>query len=725
MTQCEKNEISLMVTIDNVNIAVDQSQLQAGLPGHISVASYNDVILSEQSICPVGFYCPHDTTIPTACPEGTYNNFTNQDDLLDCFVCPAGQFCPIHSVLPTNCDAGSYRGATGGASQDNCTTCPTGNYCPVASIDPTNCTAGTHNPIASQISSDACLACPAGDYCPLATTTPLLCAANTFTATTGAVVCDQCPIFSTSPIASTNCTCDAGHNHVWMAKGGGTVSLPIVKNDYVYNDIKQDGHYSLQYNGSYHVSVTQGSVVTFSSSLYYDGAANVAVPLKIFSKLYFPGAIEILDRDLNPAWTGIQWADIIPLSSLMKQSTQTSYTYSVGVTGSGTTTLIWNTVNVPSNVYYLGTQMTDAETTLTVFVASVVPTTITYTPAYATAVYFLSAACIGDTLILNKPTGIPGQIQDIYVSCIPRYQDSATPTVTILASGPSPLTWVAAGIDDTMQCGISYGDPSTYWSIYSLIAIYPRPKGTLSLSCANCSSGYRSSPGDSVCTMCGLGYYSNPVSLTCTVCPVGTKCPNTTTAAPVNCGVGFYQSQTTQSYCSSCPNGKYCNLSATVTPTSCPAGTYRGSTGAVRVEDCSICPTGNFCPIGSVDPTNCTAGTYNPSTGQPSSASCLACPAGDYCPTATTTPSLCIANTFTATTGAAVCGKCPSFSTSPVASTNCTCDSGHYHTVVTTNVGIILAVAGLIRIFPLSTLEFSHPWAMGCSHTRRLTTICM
>ena len=266
-------------------------------------------------------------------------------------------------------------------------------------------------------------------------------------------------------------------------------------------------------------------------------------------------------------------------------------------------------------------------------------------------------------------------------------------------NGETFATWTVTRGTGVDRCFV-YVSINMAFNIRAILNIYPRPSAapsgtiTSSLTCSNCSSGYRSSPGAQVCIECGLGYYSNPVSQTCTICPVGTKCPNATTAAPVNCGVGYYQSQTTQSDCLICPVGKYCDLNTTVTPISCPAGTYRGSTGAAKIGDCSTCPTGNYCVINSVDPTNCTAGTYNPSTGTPNSSFCLACPAGDYCPTATTTPPICAINTFTAKTGAAVCDPCPAFSTSQNASTNCTCDAGHYHQVILPGDPISMPVSG-------------------------------
>ena len=317
---------------------------------------------------------------------------------------------------------------------------------------------------------------------------------------------------------------------------------------------------------------------------------------------------------------------------------------------------------------------------LTIFVASPTPATITYSPSVGTGILAptsFTAGCVGDTLILNKPTGnavyTSPPLRNVFVSCLPS-NDEEMVGIVEMASGPSPLTWTIPVIDPSMECYVSYGpliSLTTYaFSPYSKVIIYPRPaaigSGTPGLTCANCSSGYRSDPGAPACSECGLGYYSNPVSQTCTVCPVGTKCPTTTTPEPVDCGAGYYQGQSTQSTCLPCPVGKYCALARTVTPVSCPAGSFRDTEGAASLSDCHVCPTGSYCVEQSVDPVQCANGTYEPSTGGTSSDSCLACPVGKFCQLGTTTPVSCPAGSYRSSTGARNADECS------------TCTTGHY-----------------------------------------------
>ena len=252
-----------------------------------------------------------------------------------------------------------------------------------------------------------------------------------------------------------------------------------------------------------------------------------------------------------------------------------------------------------------------------------------------------------------------------------------------MIQGPAPLTWVV--LDSPANTHYSVSWISSDYLINSnshTLRIYPRPTAlpvgasTSKLTCSNCSSGYKSDPGAPACTECGLGHYSEPVSETCTVCPAGTRCPTSTTPAPVDCGVGFYQTLSTQSVCVVCPVGTYCGLARTVTPTDCPAGSYRGTEGGVALASCTTCPSGNFCPVKAVDPTNCTAGKYNPITGQGSEAACIFCPAGNYCPIATTTPTVCPLGSYRNIVGGASLLDCPacaagSFCVSPTTVQQC------------------------------------------------------
>ncbi len=120
-------------------------------------------------------------------------------------------------------------------------------------------------------------------------------------------------------------------------------------------------------------------------------------------------------------------------------------------------------------------------------------------------------------------------------------------------------------------------------------------------------------------TNCPAGKY-NPYTgaksaSDCLWCPPGSYCQAGASAPTGPCALGYW-----------CGNG---STNATANP--CPADTYRNVTGATAQSDCSLCPSGSYCPIATSNP--------------------LTCPAGSYCLTGTSNPAPCVVGTFSNTTG--------------------------------------------------------------------------
>jgi len=227
-----------------------------------------------------------------------------------------------------------------------------------------------------------------------------------------------------------------------------------------------------------------------------------------------------------------------------------------------------------------------------VFVASLTPVTLTYY-LNATSVPSITrlnpvAACIGDTLVLDKVSSITSAAT-IAVVCFPRGVISYD-KVVLKVNGAAPVSWIVDSGAGDSQClvGLDVGFGQLEAAI---ITVYPRPTATTAtpiswseFGCANCTAGYRSSRGAQSCTRCGVGYYSSDVAETCIACPVGTMCPVDNTTLAVDCGPGFYQPQTGQSFCLSCPAGKYCELQRTTDPQNCTAGNFSGSGASACIK---------------------------------------------------------------------------------------------------------------------------------------------
>jgi hypothetical protein len=105
----------------------------------------------------------------------------------------------------------------------------------------------------------------------------------------------------------------------------------------------------------------------------------------------------------------------------------------------------------------------------------------------------------------------------------------------------------------------------------------------------------------------------------------------------------------------------------TTTPTQfpCPAGKYTNSTSLTASSECTICPPGSYCTIGSSAVTGacaqgyycpagsglatqyaCPAGFYSTATNIFNASQCLSCPMGQYCLQATITPTTCNEGTY-------------------------------------------------------------------------------
>ncbi|KAG1697654.1 hypothetical protein DVH05_016093 [Phytophthora capsici] len=243
--------------------------------------------------------------------------------------------------------------------------------------------------------------------------------------------------------------------------------------------------------------------------------------------------------------------------------------------------------------------------------------------------------------------------------------------------------------------------PAGYYCIEATVTPKPCGKGKFSTSgsktCPPCEAGYfcnsettsaanmRSnalgwaSPGALYGTCyngsyCPAGSDSEP-ALETDACPPAYYCP-TATPAPVICPAGTYSNLTGQDSISDCtptpagyfsvagalePTGVcspgfYCPLRSTSrTQVPCPARYYLNRSMGQSEEDCAVCVSGSYCPIGSAYPTTCPAGyycrtgisspepcpigTYATATGLRTVEDCVPCPPGLYCDsTALTTP---------------------------------------------------------------------------------------
>ncbi|ETO67181.1 hypothetical protein F444_15794 [Phytophthora nicotianae P1976] len=587
-----------------------------------------------RQICPAGFFCPEGTkrASQNPCPAGTFNPNQGQKSSDVCQICPAGSYCPTGSSQPQPCPqgyyclegtrtvnqypcpAGTFSGPqTGLTIGSQCNECPLGSYCPEASSSPTKCPAGRYNPKTGAADVHECLDCPPGwscphvgqsdyvdrctkgHYCPggtvLATDHP--CPAGTYTE-------------SVELIRSQDCTiCPLRHSCL-QGTGGETQTM------------LDCGPGFFCPNGTAYPNQFPCLPGTWSSSTSLSLAAecDMCPPGK-----YCQGGKSFIDGSCAPG-------HYCPLGTY--SSTQ---------------------FPCPSGKYTANTWL------------------------------FEPSQCDDCPPGYYCPAGS--------VAPIPCKAGSYTSVNDTKTVGPADA-WPAC-----ITC------PAGYYCIEASVTPKPCGRGKFSTSgskaCSTCEAGYFcnsettsaanmrsnavgwSAPGAlyGTCyngTYCPAGSDSEP-ALETDACPPGYYCP-TATPSPIICPAGTYSNltgQDTMSDCTPTPAG-YFSLAGALEPTGvcspgfycpirstsrtqvpCPPRYYLNRTMGQSEDDCAVCVSGSYCPIGTAYPVTCPAGyycrtgiaspepcpigTYSNATGLRTVDDCLQCPPGMYCDsTALTVP---------------------------------------------------------------------------------------
>ncbi|XP_072282810.1 uncharacterized protein [Pyxicephalus adspersus] len=653
--------------------------------------------------CPRGHYCPVGSFHPYACPAGTYNNLTHQQDCLPCpagyycaentsdysgFQCPAGFYCPKGTKHGAQfpCPRGYYNPDPRTHSLDSCLPCTPGHYCGVEGLSTVSgeCDPGwfcvsaawTPQPFDLDNYTSANCLCPAtstggkclpGFYCPGGTAEPISCAPGLY--------CEE------AGLAVPSGECAAGY----FCINGATTPKPT---DSIRGNICPPGTFCP--NGSHHPQLCPAGTFSADYSLgnvsqckpcpagYYCQSPGITSPTgQCLEGYYCPEGQALPDSfPCPPGYHCPQGSSRpIPCQSGFYQNEEKQAMCKLCKAG-----------------YYCEHREVPVRD-LTLFLCP--------------EGYFCPAGTQFSTQY-SCPPGTYGPRHGVsnVTECVLcpsgkycRYPGQVEPTGNCSAG-----YWCKGGaVEECPRDGVT-GElcPRGHYCSEGTHLPLPCPAGTWSdteglsrkTECQPCQGGHYCNTSGLVTSsgLCSPGYYCSGGSETSTpyngqsggLCPPGHYCP-LGSAGPVPCPPGSYVLQNGATVCNVCPAGKYClpQMTPQLCPrgffcpqgtglnwTACPPGTYSSEPGLESVSDCRLCDGGKYCMFYNATSAsgNCSAGYYcivgsqipNPEVELSGFAG--PCPSGHYCTSGSIVPSPCPAGTFSSMTklhSESECSPCP------------------------------------------------------------------
>ncbi len=598
------------------------------------------------SACPPGFKCPSPSQ-KVACEAGTYST----GSALTCTPCPAGAACPFQTGGPQSCQSGYYSLGNAGA----CTKCPPGSKCYDSSQAPVPCSTGEY----STGGTTYCTTCPAGKMCPTKTGLPQTCPQGTYS-TGGATSCSSCPAGYACPSQTSNSKirCWPGS---YSVEGVSNCEVCPIGKECPHTDVAlevncQAGYYSLG-NQSSCTQCPAGKQCP-----YTDGTG-------------------ILDCLAGQYSTGGKAMCTTCPAGMACNSTTAALQFPCAP----------------------GTYSTSGKSVCTQCPAGYAcPKTNAATQVQCGVGYYSQAGQAECSLCQNGyfcPTSGGLGLRTVMIPCSAgSYTDKPSASCTKCPAGKfCPSTDAPPLICEP--------------GFYSL--------GNSS-SCTACEAGYAC--GDGIKKLCPAGTHSGPNAVACETCPGGYWCNGTaiTTASLPNrlcrkggfcppggwdshlkyfCFMGFCpcekgtynpnQGASKRAQCLPCPAGTACEEkgmiktlncsrghycpegSRTRWAHACPAGTVGTNVAQTSINDCAVCPAGQFCPPAysgstanhrcppghfcpegtrSAFENPCPQGTFTAALASTHIQNCTGCPQGFYCPQGSTGPVPCPEGTYNPTT---------------------------------------------------------------------------
>eukprot|EP00163_Fabomonas_tropica_P011852 TRINITY_DN227_c0_g2_i1.p1 TRINITY_DN227_c0_g2~~TRINITY_DN227_c0_g2_i1.p1 ORF type:complete len:7500 (+),score=2428.07 TRINITY_DN227_c0_g2_i1:177-22676(+) len=594
--------------------------------------------------CPAGKYCPVGSAQPLGCAPGTWQPNTGNDT---CFDCPVGYYCPANSTTINNCPEGYYcPQRTGGAfdnacppgtygnrtnlgAQSECNPCPPGKYCvgPGAVTPTGECDPGYYCILNAALAQPVDPAqggpCSKGAYCPAGSSYPLpcppgqYCGSDTLSAPSGPCApgyyCVGNATVASPPNDVTGGICPPG----FYCPNGTDANLPSCP------------------KGTFNANPGMWSIdnCTLCTPGQFCGTANLTSPSGPCEKGYYC----TIGAETPTPVDGVQGA-VCPVRNRCPGGDDTPQLCAPGTYQPSTAND--TCITCPAGSYCLSNETLP----ITCPPGSYCPpgTGHPYQYLCPNGTYSSGSGLERIDQCTDCPPGkycegmgqtaVTGDCDPGYYCVLAARYARPAPDAT---GGPCfPGTYCPGGASNYTIC-----DPGMYCDAW-----------TLSTPSGNCSAGY-------YCLQGAVQAAPN-VTEQGGACPPGYYCPVGSPSFTLKCPQGTFNGQYGQASitdCQQCPGGKVCSTDGLIAPNGDCAPGYFCSIGAQSSKPLAaqvsamagpgsnqsqgdICPTGHYCPGGTAVPLGCAPGTYQDSQGNHT---CFDCPAGSACVANTTIPTTC------------------------------------------------------------------------------------
>ena len=604
---------------------------------------------SDANRCPAGHYCLMGSVLPTKCPRGTYNPYTNKENVFDCLecppgyycgqtgltefttpcqegyycngsayratwkICPEGHFCPTQSGIPLPCPPGTFSFKKGLTNDSECDQCTRGFYCAGGEAQETGrCSPGYYCPNGSLTSRPIASVCPRGLHCPEGSAEPKPCSPGTFTNSSGQEVCTTCPdgfycdpvevnyIGDPYEICPPGYYCPAGTGANWIPCPVGTYSDQLGLFEEKQCTPCDSGMFCDREGQTIVSGVCDPGYYCWRAATSRSPTSQNFTDAELFSGGNETSVCRYHEEVAGPCFVG----HYCPRG--------TNYPLPCAAGSFANTTHMESCHPCPGGYFCLEGASS--------FDSSMCPSGH-YCPTGTK--FSTEFMCPSGTF-----NSLWGSVN--ITACI-----DCTPGMYCQGEGLShPTSTCAAG----WYCRLGASEPQTTThggqcqkGEFCPEGSYQPTPCTPGFYCDRSSLSNETGPCDAGYFCSGSAFHPRPSNSTGGECTVGHFC-EVGSSLPQPCPEGFYLNSSghqSESDCLECRSGFYCDKPGLAEPTGpCAPGFYCPPKQVTRTA--VACTLGHFCPEGSAAPRRCPSGSYQNEAGQ---AACKECPSGYYCDT--------------------------------------------------------------------------------------------